>query len=129
MIQLGASPLLIFAFMMLTMLVVSGWFVGVWVSSGKVGLTERIRAVRLVRIGLTTLAWMITVLLVAASGMLLHFDWRPPPIAFLLVASFGVATWIGFSTLGRQLAVLPLAALAVSPLIGSLMQKVLPSCR
>jgi len=112
MIQLGASPLLIFAFMMLTMAVVSAWFLGVWVSSGKVRLTERIRAVRLIRIGLTTLAWMITVLLVAASGVLLHFDWRPPPIAFLLAASFGVAAWIGFSTLGRQLAVgLPLAAL------------------
>jgi len=112
MIQLGASPLVIFAFMMLTMAVVSGWFVGVWVSSGTVGVTERIRAVRLVRIGLTTLAWMITVLLVAASGVLLHFDWRPPPIAFLLAASFGVAAWIGFSTLGRQLAVgIPLAAL------------------
>ena len=82
MIQLGASPLLIFAFMMLTMAVVSAWFLGVWVSSGQVRLTERIRAVRLIRIGLTTLAWMITVLLVAASGVLLHFDWRPPPIAF-----------------------------------------------
>src|SRR5262245_51272078 len=99
MITLGASPLLIFAFMLLTMAVVTGWFVGVWVSSATIGLTERIRAVRLVRIGLTTVAWMIVVLLVAASGMLLHFDWRPPPMLLLIVASFGVAAWIGFSSL------------------------------
>ena len=73
---------------------------GVWVSSGTDGLTERTRAVRLVRIGLTTLAWMIAVLLVAASGILLHFDWRPPPIAPVIVASFGAAAWIGFSATG-----------------------------
>lgn len=114
MINLGASPLLMFAFMMLTMAVVSGWFVGVWVSSQTIGLTERIRAVRLIRIGLMTLAWMVTVLLVAASGVLLHFDWRPPPMVLLIVASLGVAALIGFSKLGHQLAV----GLSLAGLVG-----------
>jgi hypothetical protein len=55
---------------------------------------------------------MITVLLVAAGGVLLHFDWHPPPMLILLMASLGLAAWIGFSSLGRQLAVgVPLAAL------------------
>ena len=112
MINLGVSPLLTFAFMMLTMAVVAGWFVGVWVSSGTIGLAERTRSARLIQIGFTTLVWMVTVILLAASGVLLHFDWRPPPMVLLIVASLGVAAWIGFSKLGHQLAMgLPLASL------------------
>jgi hypothetical protein len=110
-INLAASPLLIFAFMVLTMAVVTGWFAGVWVSSGAMGWQERTRAARLIRIAVTTLAWMVTTILLAASGVLLHFDWRPPPMLLLIVASLGVAAWIGFSPLGRQLAGLPLAGL------------------
>jgi hypothetical protein len=108
--RIDGSPLLLFGFMMLTMGVVAAWFLGVWVAAG--GLPEHRRAALLVRTGVATIGWMVLVLFVAASGVLLHFDWRPPPMLGLLLISLGLALAIGLSSFGGMLARgLPLSAL------------------
>jgi hypothetical protein len=109
---IAASPLLLFAFIVLPVLVAIGWLAGLWIAWRATGATDEQASRVLVRAGLLTLAWMIGTLALAASRVLLHFDWRPPPMALLVFGVVLLASWIGGSSVGARLARgLPLAAL------------------
>jgi hypothetical protein len=54
------------------------------------------------------LAWMALTWSLAASGLLLQFNRRPPPLAGLFAAIVLLALALAFSRIGRRLAALPL---------------------
>ena len=109
-----ASPLLQFAFIALPVLVATGWLAGLWIAWRATGASDEHASGVVMRAALLTLAWMIATLALAASRLLLHFDWRPPPMALLVLVSIVLAAWIGGSTIGARLA----RGLSFSALVG-----------
>lgn len=56
-------------------------------------------------------AWLSATYALGASGVLLRFDLKPPPMTLLMVAVAAVGLGVGASRLGAALASLPIAAL------------------
>lgn len=55
--------------------------------------------------------WMTLAGMVAASGLLLRSDTRPPPFAWMFLALLGVGLVLGLGRVGRTLSALPFAML------------------
>ena len=106
--MVNASPLLLWSFVALALLVSSAFVAAVYRSS----LADRAQRSRETAIaGIATIVWLLLTLGLAASGRL-SFTSRPPTMPFLVVAIFAIAFGIGTSRLGLRISTgVPLAAL------------------
>ena len=106
--MVNASPLLLWSFVALA-LVVSSAFVAAVHRSSSADPARRTRETVIAAIA--TVAWLLLTLGLAESGRL-SFTSRPPTMLFLVVAILAVAFGIGASRLGLRIATgIPLAAL------------------
>ena len=106
--MVNASPLLLWSFVALALVVASAFVAAVHRSSSA-DRAQRSRETAIASIA--TVAWLVLTLVLAASGRL-SFTSRPPTMPFLVVAIFAVAFGIGASRLGLRIATgIPLAAL------------------
>jgi hypothetical protein len=109
--MVNASPLLIWSFVALAVVVASAFVMAVYASGLRAGFSsQRARGDSLVA-AVATVAWMAVTFALAASGRL-SFTSRPPTAGIIIALSLGLAFAVGTSRLGLRLATgLPLAAL------------------
>jgi hypothetical protein len=107
--MVNASPLLLWSFVALAVVVAGAFVAGVYRSSPAAQSSRAIRDTSLAAVA--TVAWLALMLALGASGRL-SFTSRPPTMLFVVAATVGLAIVIGTSRLGLRLATgLPLAAL------------------
>lgn len=98
-----SSPLLLFGFLLLGMLVAVACLGGVWWAWWQTGSeAEAHRA--LIAGGLLLVGWLVGTLVLAGTGVLRHGDRRPPPLALFLAIVLAGALWIACSRIGLRLA-------------------------
>jgi hypothetical protein len=95
-----ASILLLFGFIVLPIGVAVGLMIIVWRSVGAAALPASRKTTLQIRVALGAVAWLGLTLWVAASGVLRHFERRPPPMMLLFLAIMGIACWLSFSWVG-----------------------------
>ena len=109
--MVNASPLLVWSFVALAVVVASAFVVAVYMSSIRSGLSSQRARRDSVLAGVATVAWVAVTFALAASGRL-SFTSRPPTAGIVIVLSLALAVAVGTSRLGLRLATgLPLAAL------------------
>jgi hypothetical protein len=109
--MVNASPLLVWSFVALALVVAGAFVAAVHVSARAAGpaSTHAARDTSIAALG--TAVWLALTLAVAQSGRL-SFATRPPTMLFLLIAIAVIAIAVGSSRLGFRLATgVPLAAL------------------
>jgi len=99
----ASSPLLLFGFLLLGVVVAilcvsGGWWA--WRQTGTEADASRV----LVLSGALLVTWMVAALVLAASGVLRKFEWRPPPLALFVVLALTMAGWVALSSAGTRLA-------------------------
>jgi len=99
----SSSPLLLFGFLLLGMLVAVACLVAAWWAWRQTG-SEADANRALVLGGLALVGWLVGTLVLAATGVLRQFDRRPPPVALFLAAVLAGATWLACSGIGWRLA-------------------------
>lgn len=99
-----ASPLLLFGFLLLGMVVAVACLGGVWAAWRHTGATEAQASRALLRAGLGLVGWMVGALVVASTGVLTDFNHRPPPFALLFVVVLTVSIALATSAVGGRLA-------------------------
>lgn len=109
--RIDASPLVFLGFILLPAAVEALWLAGLRAGCHRAGLDERTTRRLFGTAAALTVLWMVGTIALAASHVLLHFDWRPPPMLILMVLSVVLAGYIGGSEIGRMLTHLPLLAL------------------
>jgi hypothetical protein len=109
MVNVNASPVLVWSFIALALLVAAAFVAAVYRSASAAGAPRRARTT--VVAGVATAAWLLLTLGLAASGRL-SFTSRPPTMGIFLATVLIIAVAIGTSRLGHRLATgVPLAAL------------------
>jgi hypothetical protein len=110
---LEASGLVTAGFVILPLLVATGFVLACEWAGQRLGQAVAVRRRRAARVGTAVLAWLVVTALVAASGVLRRFDVTPPPFAGLVLAIGVVGIAVPCSSLGTLLVRgLPLWALA-----------------
>src|SRR6478735_809411 len=106
------SALVFWGIPSLAALIVGLLALAVAVAERKLGQTRRVALRRAVLSALLALGWAIFTLWLAQSGVLAHFEWRPPPILLLLVFTLAGAVALSRSRFADRLLLgLPLWAL------------------
>ena len=72
-----------------------------WQAGGASG-TDATRASALV--GIVGILWMAGTWTAAESGVLTHWDWKPPTFLLIIVATFVMTGWLAFGRVGFRLA-------------------------
>ncbi len=99
----ASSPLLLFGFLLLGVVVGVLCATGAWWAWRQTGTEVEANRV-LLRSGGLLVGWMIAALVLAASGALRQFDGRPPPIVLFVAVALGLAAWLAGSRAGGRLA-------------------------
>jgi hypothetical protein len=81
-----ASPLVVWGFVVIPLLVAGGYVAGCDWAARRLGVPPAVRRLRTARIAVVVAGWLLLTLLAAASGVLRRFDAVPPPFAFFLLA-------------------------------------------
>jgi hypothetical protein len=109
--MVNASPLLVWSFVALALLVAAAFVAAVRLSARRAGFSPGQARRDTIVATLTTVAWLAVTLVLAASGRL-SFTSVPPTEGILMLASLVLALGIGASSLGLRIATgIPLAAL------------------
>ena len=109
--MVNASPLLVWSFVTLALVVAAAFVTGVRLSARRTGRSPDQARRDTIRATLATVAWLVATLALAASGRL-SFTSVPPTEGILILASLVLALGIGASPFGLRIATgIPLAAL------------------
>ena len=100
---LKASALVTGGFVVLPLLVATGFVLACEWAGWRLGEPASVRRRRTVRAGVAVLAWLLVTAFIAASGVLRRFDATPPPFAIVLVAIVAVGVGVAGSSLGTLL--------------------------
>ena len=109
--MVNASPLLVWSFVTLAVVVASAFVVAVYASGVRTGLSSQRARHDSALAAVVTVVWVALTFALAASGRL-SFTSRPPTAGIIIALSLALAVAVGTSRLGHRLATgLPLAAL------------------
>jgi hypothetical protein len=98
-----ASGVVIGGFIVLPLLVASGFVLACEWAGRRLGEERGVRRRRAVRVGVAVLVWLLLTALLAASGVLQRFDRTPPPFAGLVLAVMIIGIVVPLSSLGTLL--------------------------
>jgi hypothetical protein len=109
--MVNASPLLVWSFAALALVVAGAFVAAVHVSAIRTGRSAREARRDLIIASAISVAWLVLTLALAASGRL-SFTSVPPTEGIVIAASLALGVGVGVSRLGRRIATgIPLAAL------------------